>query len=154
MTLKVLKRRGMPIKAIARETGVSRNTVKKSLQTDTLPRYQRGKRASKLDPFKPYIQQRIAHAKPDWTPAAVIYREILAQGYTGKIRTLSNYMRSLKPQAKPDPVVRFETRPGQQMQVDFTTIYRGRQTLKAWVTLVLAMCIFMIMNARRRGLMA
>lgn len=42
-------------------------------------------------------------------------------------------MACLKPRAKPDPVVRFETAPGQQMQVDFTTIHRGRETLKAFV---------------------
>jgi transposase len=34
---------------------------------------------------------------------------------------------------KLDPVVRFETAPGEQMQADFTTIRRGRFPLKAFV---------------------
>lgn len=130
MTIRVLK----TIKAIVRETGVSRNTVKKYLGDQEMPRYsKRSSRASKLDPFKAYIQQRIKAAHPDWIPAAIMYQEILAQGYQGGIRILSSYMACLKPRTKPDPVVRFETAPGQQMQVDFTTIHRGRETLKAFV---------------------
>lgn len=134
MTIRVLKKQGKTIKAIVRETGVSRNTVRKYLDNQEMPRYRkRSGRVSKLDPYKAYIGQRIKAAHPDWIPAAVIYQEILAQGYPGKIRILSNYLARLKPRTKPDPVVRFETAPGQQMQVDFTTIYRGRETLKAFV---------------------
>lgn len=133
MTIRVLKKQRKTIKAIVRETGVSRNTVKKYLGDQEMPRYsKRSSRASKLDPFKAYIQQRIKAAHPDWIPAAVMYQEILAQGYQGGIRILSSYMACLKPRTKPDPVVRFETAPGQQMQVDFTTIHRGRETLKAF----------------------
>lgn len=134
--IKILKKQGMAIKAIARETQVSRNTVKKYLlntQEQTPCYSQRPTRPSKLDPYKAYIQQRIDAAKPDWIPAAVIYQEILAQGYTGKDRLLRLYMASLKPAAKPDPVVRFETEPGKQMQVDFTTISRAPMTIKAFV---------------------
>ena len=58
--------------------------------------------------------------------------EIRARGYTGGYSILKAYLAPLK--AKPaDPVVRFETNPGVQMQVDFTTIKRGRQSLKAFV---------------------
>ena len=34
---------------------------------------------------------------------------------------------------KSAPLVRFETDPSQQMQIDFTTIPRGKKTLKAFV---------------------
>ena len=133
MTINILSKQGLSIKAIVRETGVSRNTVRKVLRQDYPACYQRKTRPSKLDPFKPYLQRRIAEAKPDWIPASVLYQEILAQGYTGKSRIVRSYLSSFKPTIKPDPVVRFETQPAQQMQVDFTTIYRGRETLKAFV---------------------
>lgn len=134
MTIKVLKQQGLAIKAIAKETGLARNTVKKYLACDEAPSYkQRAKCVGKLDPYQQYIQSRIQAAHPDWIPAAVIYREIIERGYQGKIRTLSNYMSQFKPKAYSDPVVRFETEPGQQMQVDFTIIRRGPDALKAFV---------------------
>ena len=90
-------------------------------------------RASKLDPYTPYIEQRLAAARPHWVPASVIDREIRHQGYPGSIRLLRYYMAALKPVARPDPVVRFETRPGQQMQVDWGVFRRGRDSLSAFV---------------------
>lgn len=134
MTIKVLHQQGMGIKAIARKLGISKNTVKKYLKDSSEPQYsKRPKRSSKLDSFKPYLNQRIQDAAPDWIPATVLFDEILALGYTGKIRILCSYLSPLKPQPSADPVVRFETPPGKQMQVDFTIIRRGKQSLKAFV---------------------
>ena len=64
----------------------------------------------------------------------MLFKEILDQGYEGKIRILSDYVAKLKPTVPVDPVVRFETVPGQQLQVDFTTIRRGHDPLKAFVS--------------------
>lgn len=135
VTIKVLKKQGKPIKAIARDTGVSRNTVKKYLhQASSTPRYGGArKRPSKLDPYKDYLHRRIAAAHPDWIPAVVLYDEIIAQGYTGKIRILRSYLAGFKSAPRQDPLVRFETPPGHQMQVDFTIIRRGHNALKAFV---------------------
>jgi transposase len=63
----------------------------------------------------------------------VIEREIRALGYQGGIRTLRNYLAELKPTARADPVVRFETEPGQQMQVDWGVFRRGKAPLSAFV---------------------
>ena len=134
MTIKILKHQGMAIKAIAKETGLARNTVKKYLAYQGTPHYRpRAKRGKLIDPYKDYIQSRIKAAHPAWIPAAVIYQEILERGYQGKIRTVSNYMAEFKPATYFDPVVRFETQPGEQMQVDFTIIRRGPNALKAFV---------------------
>ena len=89
-------------------------------------------RPTKLDPFKGYLNERVAAAKPHWIPASVLFREIQAMGYTGGVSRLKEYLIQFK-QPEPDPVVRFETAPGQQLQVDFTTIYRYRSRLKAFV---------------------
>jgi transposase len=63
----------------------------------------------------------------------VLFDEIIDQGYRGKIRILRSYLAQLKPQKPLDLIVRFEIPPGQQMQVDFTTIRRGKYPLKAFV---------------------
>ncbi len=62
----------------------------------------------------------------------VLLREIREHGYSGGITQLKAFINPLK-QAKADPVVRFETAPGEQMQADFTVIRRGREPLLAFV---------------------
>lgn len=130
----VLHRQGKSIRSISKELGLSRNTVRRCLREGCrTPNYgPRPERGSKLDPYKEYIHERIEAAKPKWIPATVMYREIKSLGYIGKEGIVRNYLRSRKP-ATVDPVVRFETRPGQQLQIDFTTIRRGREPLKAFV---------------------
>lgn len=130
----VLHRQGMSIRKIAKELNVSRNTVRRYLRDIAkTPRYSpREPRASLLDEFKPYLQERIDAAKPHWIPATVLCREIQERGYQGKNGILKNYIRQFKPK-NDEAIVRFETAPGQQLQIDFTTIRRGRFKLKAFV---------------------
>ena len=65
VTIKVLRKQGMSIKAITRETGLARNTVRKYLQPVETTVRQHSTRPSKLDPFKDYIHSRIQSAAPD-----------------------------------------------------------------------------------------
>jgi hypothetical protein len=44
------------------------------LEASGLPRYEREARASKLDPFKHYIDERVKAATPDWIPATPLLR--------------------------------------------------------------------------------
>lgn len=73
---------------------------------------------SKLDPFKPYLKERV-----DQYPllqGSVLFREILERGYQGQYTILKNYLRLIRP--SPPPTIQvpfFETKPGEQMQVDF-----------------------------------
>lgn len=130
----VLHRQGVSIRGIAEKLNISRNTVRRYLRdVSETPRYgPRPLRPSKLDPYKPYLQERIEAAKPHWIPATVLFREIQSRGYPGKEGMVRIYVRQFKP--KPDvKIVRFETAPGQQLQVDFTTIRRGQHKLKAFV---------------------
>ncbi len=59
--MRVLARQGKGIKAIARELGVSRNTIRKSLRGEAVsPKYRpRAPRPCKLDPFKAYLLERV-----------------------------------------------------------------------------------------------
>lgn len=89
-------------------------------------------RPCKLDPYKAHLQMRIEQARPEWIPATVLLREIQAQGYEGGISQLKTYVAGFKT-TRADPVIRFETEPGQQMQAEFTIIRRGSDRLLAFV---------------------
>jgi len=116
----VLQRQGKSIRAISRQLGISRNTVRRRLRAEQVPVAEiRARKPTKLDDYRGYLQTRIAAARPDWIPASVLFEEIQAQGFDGCVTTVRNYVRTMKPEPRPDPVVRFETEPGQQMQVDW-----------------------------------
>jgi len=132
--IRVLHRQGKSIRAIARELGVSRNTVRKYLRVDQVPEFTAcPARPSKLDPFKSYLRDRVVAAHPDWIPARVLFAEIKALGFSGGSTILSDYMAPLKPQSRPDPLLRFETPAGQQMQVDWGAFRLGPLRLSAFV---------------------
>lgn len=131
--IQVLNKQGRSIRQIARETGLSRNTVRRYLREGRSVRYgPREPRACKLDAYKGFLQERLAQARPEWIPATVLLREIRAAGYEGGISQLKAYLAPYK-MAPVDPVVRFETEPGRQMQADFTVIRRRRDRLSAFV---------------------
>jgi transposase len=131
--IRVMARRGEGIREIARQLGCSRNTVRRYLREEEASRYgPRSPRATKLDPYRAYLAERVEQAKPRWIPATVLLREIAERGYEGGISQLKAWLAPLK-QGEPDPVVRFETPPGQQMQADFTWVRKGRDPLVAFV---------------------
>jgi transposase len=131
--VRVLARRGVKLKEIARELGISKNTVKRYVRDPQAGRYKpRAPRLRKLDAYLEYLRERVEAAEPHWIPATVLLREIRERGYEGGISQLKAYLAPFKA-TKVDPVVRFETAPGEQMQADFTTIRRGRFPLKAFV---------------------
>jgi transposase len=129
----VLRRQGKSIREIARMLDVSRNTVRRYLRIERLPPHERAARPSKLDPYQHYIDERVKAAAPDWIPATVLLRELRALGYPGGYSILKDHLATLRPVAKPEPLIRFETDPGRQMQVDFATIRRGRDRLSVFI---------------------
>lgn len=73
-------------------------------------------RSSKLDPFKEYIQERITEYP---LSALRIYREIEEQGFPGKYTIVKDYIRTIRPDERIMAVLRYETKPGIQAQVDW-----------------------------------
>lgn len=125
--IRVLARQGLRIRAIARQLGLARNTVRRVLRGKAPRSYgPRRPRPTKLDAYKAYVCARAQAAGSVRLPAPVLLREIREQGYEGSLTQLKVYMASLWPAKKEDPLVRFETEPGQQMQVDFVVF----QTLR------------------------
>jgi len=128
-------RRGMSIRTLSREVSCSRGTVRRYIRLgEKAPSvsYSRAERSSKLDPFKAYLSERIEAARPKWISAVVLLKEIRDRGYTGGYSILKEYLAPFKSRPA-EPVVRFETEPGEQMQVDFTFIRRGKSPLLAFV---------------------
>lgn len=130
----VMKKQGYSIRRIARECGVSRNTVRKYLRSQTWQPYPKRKSGkSILDPYKAYLQKRIEFARPNWIPATVLFREIVQRGYPGKISLVRQYIRLFKEKKPKEEVIRFETQKGQQMQIDFTQVRYQKHRFKVFV---------------------
>ena len=82
---------GQSIRGIARSLGISRNTVRKYLRSPQAPTPRpRPGRASKLDPYKPYIRQRLAEGVDN---CVVLLREIRARGYAGGHSILKEFVK-------------------------------------------------------------
>src|SRR5829696_3239566 len=96
------KAEGMPIKAIVRVTGVSRNAVRRALAAEGPPKYERPARGSVVDAVEPRIRE-LLRAYPTM-PATVIAERI---GWTRSIRVLSARVAELRPvYLPPDPASR------------------------------------------------
>jgi len=119
--IQVLAQQGKGIREIARLLGCSRKTVRRVLRQECKERYgPRPSRPKKVDPYVEYLRERIDRAKPERLAATVLLRE---SGYS----QLADLVASLRPPAEPEPVVRFETEPGKQCQIDFL-VFRKRPT--------------------------
>lgn len=81
-----LRQQGVGRRAIARQTGLSRNTVHRYLEAGTFPEQQmRKKRRSLLDPYLPYLLERWEAGCQN---AAQLCRELQERGYRGSPTTL------------------------------------------------------------------
>lgn len=132
----VLLKQGMGVREVARRCGVSRNTVRRVRDEGSARQYSREGRASKLDAFRGYLAERIAAAAPKWIPASVLLREIKARGYTGSHTILRAHLSALRPKAAVEPLVRFETAPGVQMQLDWAEFRLGAVRWYLFVTVL------------------
>jgi transposase len=135
MELEVLRKHGASIRELAKSSGHSRNTVRRYLRGGATAGQRRPapKRTEKLDPFKEYIVARMKAAAPHRIPATVLFREVRERGYEGGETRVKQFVRGLVPPAAPEPVVRFETEPGRQMQADWASVGRGGDKLKVFI---------------------
>lgn len=118
MDIRDLARQGHSTRAIARLTGLSRNTVRKVLRGEHDPTRKDTPRASKIDPFKDYLRGRRAEHP---LSAVRLLEEIRPMGYDGSVITLRRFLASLDEGARRREklTVRFETPPGRQAQADW-----------------------------------
>jgi transposase len=107
----------LSIRGIAKRLDISRNTVRKYLRTPGLPVAKpRPRRPSKVDPFRDHVRRRLAAGVEN---CVVLLRELRAQGYDGGYSILKDHVRPLRLGRAVKATMRFETKPGEQAQVDF-----------------------------------
>ena len=118
-TIRYLHAQKKGVREIAREVGVSRQTVRRALAAESQPHYQRRPSATmKLEPYQETVRELYLSKHLIGTR---ILRELKAAGYEGGLSILYDYLRTLKGTALPEKAtVRFETAPGQQGQFDWS----------------------------------
>jgi hypothetical protein len=72
-----------------------------------------------------YLRERLCAAAPDVIPVGSCTARSASAVYACGETRLKLFVRGLRPGAPPEPVVRFETEPGQQMPSDWATIRCG-----------------------------
>jgi transposase len=120
---------GMSQRRIAKSLGIARKTVRRVLAAvdqgrsaglphPDLPLPPR-RRPSKLDAYQETIQQLLARY-PNLTGRR-LHEELRARGFTGGYTIVSQRLQELRPRRGAAPVVRFETAPGAQAQMDYSS---------------------------------
>jgi transposase len=105
---------GLPIKVIARQMGVSRNTVRAAIGSDAAPRYTRRPAGSVVDAVEPKIREQLRLDAR--MPATVIAERI---GWTRGITVLKERVAELRPAyLPPDPASRTSYEAGDIAQCD------------------------------------
>ena len=83
-----LREAGMPPRLIAPRIGMSQRSVERWLGAGGEPEHRRPPVAGLVDPFRPYLERRWQEGCRD---AAVLWREIRAQGFTGSSNTVRRW---------------------------------------------------------------
>jgi transposase len=135
-------RAGESIRRIARDLGLARNTVSRVLAVIQAQRAGNGspsrRRPSRLNPYQGVIEELLGRY-PELS-AQRLWEELRQRGFSGSYTVVRQRLRELRPGATPSPVVRFETGPGAQAQmdyavhdIDFTAEGRRRVSLFSYV---------------------
>ena len=123
--IKKFLKEGMSKSAIARKLGISRNTVARYANKPDgyTPVIEKESKDTAVDPYLPHIKEMLQTAKDNnvHIPTTVIFEDIKQLGYTGSLRWLQQVMQKheLRGRILAEELVRFETKPGKQFQVDW-----------------------------------
>jgi len=115
-----MRRAGLSVSDISRQTGYDRKTVRRYLERPEVPEYgPRERRSGPLDNYKGYVDERL---KAGVWNGVVLLSELRGRGYTGGYTILKDYVQPRREAAHALAVRRFETPPGHQAQVDWAKI--------------------------------
>jgi transposase len=113
---------GTSQRAIARRLRVSRGSVQRALSRYHTARSGKPETAQKrpglLDPYAQVIEELVGRY-PDLTVTRLL-EELRSRGFSGGYTIVRQRLRALRPRAASQPVIRFETGPGAQAQMDYS----------------------------------
>ena len=122
----------LPIREIARRTGVSRNTVKKHLKADTIePKFAISDRPSKLDPFAEklagWLKSEASKSRKQRRTLKQLHSELVALGFTGSYSRVAAFARDWRADRQREQqttgrgtFVPLAFRPGEAFQFDWS----------------------------------
>src|SRR5260370_5765800 len=119
---------GASVRGIARALGIARQSVQRVLdqvaagraggqrKATNLPQVPQ-RRKSRLDAYEPVLRELLARY-PDMT-AMRLFEELRTRGFAGKYTIVRQRVELLRPRPIQEPVLRFETSPAHQAQMDY-----------------------------------
>jgi len=130
---------GQSVRAVARQMGISRNTVSKYLKVSEPKRMvSQPKPSPVMETVAPRIEELLEHWRGRTTPkqritGTRIHRQLLEEGYQVGITTVRDYLRERR-RKRAEVFVPLVHRPGEEAQVDFfeVTVEEDGQMRKAW----------------------
>ncbi len=126
---------GWGAKRIAKELKVSRNTVKRYIESGGWSAYRKPRRAKALDGYEAWLAERMRRHRGN----ADVVRQDLARelGVVVSLRTVERAVAALRQdlRAQARATVRFETPPGRQLQIDFgeTRVEIGGEPVRVYL---------------------
>ena len=133
-----LQAQGFTQKQIAEQLGRTDRTIRTWLKQ--MPRERKKPvRRSKLDTYKPLIET-LVRENPEINGAR-IYEKLLKSGFTGKGSIVREYITKIRKEETLKAVIRFETEPAHQAQVDW--IEFGRQNVNGRIRKLYAFVMVM-----------
>jgi transposase len=130
---------GHSVRSVAKEMGVSRNTVSKYL---TVPEPKRAVRRKRPSPVAEEVSPRIEEILSEWSPRTTpkqritgtrVHRQLVEEGYEVGITTVRDYLRE-KRRRSAEVFIPLVHRPGEEAQVDFfeATVEEDGEQRKVW----------------------
>lgn len=112
-----MSHQGVPVAEIARTLGISRPTVRK-YRDGAPPAKARQPKLTKLDPYKEQVRRWVE--QDHCLNCVVMVERLRPLGYSGGVSQLKRFVHPLRPaRAGKRPVIRYETKPGEQLQFDW-----------------------------------
>ena len=128
-------REKLPIREIARRTGLSRNTIRKYLKAGTIePRFSVPERPSKLDPFADklagWLKIETSKSRKQRRPLTQLHADLVALGFTGSYNRVAAFAREWRAERQREQqttgrgtFVPLTFRPGEAFQFDWSEDY-------------------------------